>query len=62
MVGQRGSKNIVQPQKQEVDNSADLRATFELYGWEIPDELKPQPKKQEYAAFSPIDDDDNLPF
>lgn len=53
---------IVQSQKQKEDENADLRATFELYGWEVPDELKPQPKKQEYAAFSPIGDDDNLPF
>lgn len=52
----------VQPQHQEEDENADLRATFEQYGWEVPDELKPQSKKQEYEAFSPIGDDDNLPF
>lgn len=53
---------IVQPQQQEENDNADLRATFEQYGWEVPDELKPQSKKQEYEAFSPIGDDDNLPF
>lgn len=52
---------IVQPQQQEEDDNADLRATFESYGWELPEDLRPQPKKEEYEAFSPIDDD-NLPF
>lgn len=63
-LGKDSKQNVVQPQpkrEEEEDPNADLRATFEMYGWEIPDELKPKPKKQEYEAFSPIDDD-NLPF
>ena len=63
-LGKDSKQNVVQPQpkrEEEEDPNADLRATFEMYGWEIPDELKPKPKKQEYEAFSPIDED-NLPF
>lgn len=52
---------IVQPQEQEEDENADLRATFELYGWEVPDNLKPNRSKQEGQDFRPFDDD-NLPF
>ncbi|MBD5353036.1 MAG: hypothetical protein HDR86_09470 [Bacteroides sp.] len=52
---------IVQPQDHEEDENAALRATFEQYGWELTEELKPQPKKEEYEAFRPFDDD-NLPF
>lgn len=52
---------IVQPQQQEEDDNADLRATFESYGWEVPDELKPKRPQQEGQDFRPFDDD-NLPF
>lgn len=52
---------IVQPQQQE-DKNADLRAMFEQNGWDVPEELKSKPRQQEYEAFSPIGDDDNLPF
>lgn len=44
------------------DENADLRATFELYGWELPDDLKPKHPQQEGKDFSPFDDTDNLPF
>lgn len=46
-------QTIVQPQHQEEDENEDLRTIFEQYGWELPEELKPQPKKEEYEAFSP---------
>lgn len=52
---------IVQPQKQEEDENADIRATFEQYGWEVPDDLKPKRPQQESQDFRPFDDD-NLPF
>ena len=52
---------IVQPQRQEEDENADLRATFEQYGWEVPDNLKPKLSHQENQDFRPFDDD-NLPF
>lgn len=51
----------VQPQHQEEDENADLRATFEAYGWEVPDNLKPKRPQQEGQDFRPFDDD-NLPF
>lgn len=63
-LGKDSKKSVVQPQpkrEEEDDPNADLRATFEMYGWELPEDLRPQPKKEEYEAFSPIDDD-NLPF
>lgn len=53
---------IVQPKQQEEDENADLRATFEQYGWEIPDEMKPKQTQQESPAFNPFDDENNLPF
>lgn len=53
---------MVQPQEQEEDDNADLRATFEMYGWEVPDELKPKQPQQEGEDFHPFDDIDNLPF
>lgn len=52
---------MVQPQEHEEDENADLRATFEAYGWEVPDELKPKRPQQEGQDFRPFDDD-NLPF
>ena len=52
---------IVQLQRQEEDENADLRATFEQYGWEVPDNLKPKRPQQESQDFRPFDDD-NLPF
>lgn len=52
---------MVQPQEHEEDENADLRATFEAYGWEVPDELKPKQPQQEGQDFRPFDDD-NLPF
>jgi len=55
-------QTIVQPQQQEEDDSADLRATFERYGWELPNSLKPKRPQQEGKDFSPFDDLDNLPF
>lgn len=64
-LGKDSKQNVVQSQskkEEEEDPNAVLRATFEMYGLELPDELKPQSKKQEYEAFSPIGDDDNLPF
>lgn len=63
-LGKDSKKSVVQPQpkrEEEDDPNADLRATFEMYGWELPEDLRHQPKKEEYEAFSPIDDD-NLPF
>lgn len=51
----------VQPQHQEEDENADLRATFEAYGWEVPDELKPKQPQQEWQDFRPFDYD-SLPF
>lgn len=65
-LGKDSKQRVVQPQskkEKEEDPNADLRATFEAYGWEIPDELKPKPKRQEGQEFHPLDDDeDNLPF
>lgn len=65
-LGKDSKQCVVQPQskkEKEEDPNADLRATFEAYGWEIPDELKPKPKRQEGQEFHPLDDDeDNLPF
>lgn len=65
-LGKDSKQRVVQPQSKkgkEEDPNADLRATFEAYGWEIPDELKPKPKRQEGQEFHPLDDDDdNLPF
>lgn len=52
---------IVQPQRQEEDENADLRATFEQYGWEVPDNLKLKRPQQESHDIRPFDDD-NLPF
>lgn len=54
----------VQPQpkrEEEDDPNAALRATFESYGWEVPDELMPKRPQQEGQDFRPFDDD-NLPF
>lgn len=65
-LGKDSKQNVVQPQskkEEKEDPYADLRATFEAYGLELPDELKPQPKQQEGQEFHPLDDDeDNLPF
>lgn len=65
-LGKDSKQCVVQPQskkEKEEDPNADLRATFEAYGWEIPDEQKPKPKRQEGQEFHPLDDDDdNLPF
>lgn len=65
-LGKDSKQCVAQPQskkEKEEDPNADLRATFEAYGWEIPDELKPKPKRQEGQEFHPLDDDeDNLPF
>lgn len=65
-LGKDSKQCVVQPQskkEKEEDPNADLRATFEAYGWDIPDELKPKPKRQEGQEFHPLDDDeDNLPF
>lgn len=55
-------QTIIQPQQQEEDDSADMRATFERYGWEVPNSLKPKRPQQEGKDFSPFDDLDNLPF
>lgn len=52
---------IVQPQEQEEDDNADLRAMFEQNGWDLPDNLKPKRPQQEGQDFRPFDDD-NLPF
>lgn len=65
-LGKDNKQSAVQLQPKnarEEDPNADLRATFEAYGWDIPDELKPKPKRQEGQEFHPLDDDeDNLPF
>ena len=53
---------IIQPQQPIEDEYADLRATFELYGLELPDDLKPKKSQQEGEDFHPFDDIDNLPF
>ncbi len=63
-LGKDNKQSVVQPQPKkagEEDPNAVLRTTFEMYGLELPEELRPKSKKQEYEAFSPIDDD-NSPF
>ncbi len=51
----------VQLKRQEEDENTDLRATFEQYGWEVPDNLIPKRPQQASQDFRPFDDD-NLPF